>query len=232
MQVVASKKSISKEKSCYEFQFHDKYIQILYENNSKSLIEIYINNSLLSKIKKTSQVHKIEFIANDNTHIMEISFKESRILPVINSFLFGLNVKIDEVPLENTIADPNEVIKNTKLAGIAFLALLVLKIIVSFIQNRSIVSLFANIIGNLIYIIPLIMIAYFITAWKKKSFIGSILLLIFSILETIDYFFGISLQMQSGGYILGYSVVIYTAIRISIIIVTINAIKIQRINKK
>ena len=233
MNSISSDISHKKKAVNLKFTYLDRNVLVTYRTDSDDLVEIYLDNVIKTRIERNGEVRNIEFSVGNTIHNMEIWFKKEKDHMFIHTGINGPGILIDGIPVENTLADKSFYIKNARIASIAFLILLLLKIVVPFIHNINIgIPLILNIVNISVYILAFLVMVVSIIGFKKHPKIGSYILAILCSVETIDYLVGVYLNVIGGENVFGASVLIFTALRISFIIISIKTIQIIHKNNK
>ncbi len=222
-----SSKRISKNKvtSLY-FSYLEKSILVTYRTDSDDMVEVYFDNVIKTRIERNGDTRSIDFSVGDTIHSIEIWFKKEQNIMFVNTGINGPGILVDGIPVENTLADKSFYINNARMASIAFFILLLIKTGVSFIQNMKLsVPLLLNIVNISVYIVAIVLIIITIVKFKKHPKFGSYMLAVICGFETIDYLIGVYLSIIGGQSILGASVLIFTSIRISFIIVSVKSLQ-------
>ncbi len=204
--------------------FNKSFIPSQYVKGSNSeLVIIHLDESII-EISRTSRfsdplVVRLNGEAIDiveHNEKKEISFQNStgnHLVSVWNAraknFVFsnfiskkGLAITIDNVPVQNTMADPIKNLDEGKIAIWGLVGLISLKIIISFVLNSLAESSPIAFIVVLPYLPVLILLLYSGFVYAKNPRRAVLFGLVLGGLETIDFIAGIVLNHSVGGTVL------------------------------
>lgn len=227
------KSTVTKEKKnkkiIYSFSFDNETFEAHYIISKKPTVELFYNGSHLGLINDLKVKH--DFLINPDSNPMKLTiWIESNIYSLFIGKINGIGIKIDENPVQHTLADPEAHIKNGRSGFIVLFFVLGLKCIFTYYNIfKEYSSHIVSGISMIVYFIPLLLalIAFIkYVRWTKFALITGIII---SVLEMLDYLIALpnSIMAETNGA----SLLIWILIRISAICIFFTAFKWKIKNK-
>jgi hypothetical protein len=140
----------------------------------------------------------------------------------------GVGIEVEGRPVQFTLADPGVHIKNGKAGLFVLLLIFAFKSIWTYYNTFSTyASHIVAAISTLVYLIPLLIVFVSICTYKTWVMFSLISGGVLSVLELIDYIFGILGSLQSGEAVV--SSLVWILIRVSALYLLYNALKWKRV---
>lgn len=178
--------------------FEGTNIQAITNFNDKSFISIVINGIIIKQIKN-AETAKLDFITSSGNHHINVSYTETGGIFFTNYIIRkGLTIFIDEIPVQNTLADPYGINKEGKIGIFIFAGIIFFKLISTLFLSAGNISLRGKDYGTIdplliiiYYGIPILCLLISILFLQKKPVFALWIALIIGIAETIDFAIGI-----------------------------------------
>jgi hypothetical protein len=227
----AIKKEKASKKVIYSFEVNNDVFEAHYYTGKKQSLEIKHNGAMLGIIDRPKA--KFEYVVNSETNPINITAWIDNGIS-ISSFISknsGVGIEVDGKPVQYTLTDPETHINNGRSGLYILLFILAFKSIWTYYNTfKGYASHIVAGITSTIYFVPFILAL--IAGIKYKSWTTFAILtgIILSILELIDYAFGIPSSIIAGAN--GVTLLIWILIRISALYLLYNAFKWKRKQKE
>lgn len=164
------------------------------EANDKLIIQIKINGDLL-KIIENQKSDLIKFKSKNGINLLRVEHEEIDKLFFINYFIEkGIAITINDIPVENSLADPSKKIQEGKSGLFIFLFLIIGKIIFAFLFFDKIYPL-----PLIIFTLGVAAISFSIWYFNKNPKLALIIGFLFGFLETAEYIYSLSAMKKMPG---------------------------------
>jgi hypothetical protein len=213
MKSIPAMKNTEKKVTTTVVDYDGLRIETKHSLSSNSTTAVYINGELKITIDKPKEKTRIIAKGFENEHTVTVWHENTRSkIPFFSNLTTGVGILVDDIPVQNSIADPLEHIKNAKSGVMIFLVLLLLKILLVIVQNFKNPPL-VILITLSIYVIPFIILLFMYLTYSaspKRALVAGIIL---GLLESLDYFVGIKNSFQAGTPPNGATILIFVVIR-------------------
>jgi len=235
MTVIAStiKKDMKTKKSTYSFLINDIAFEAHYFFGKEPTLEILHNGSSLGIVSEKTT--KFDFTVNAETFPIKITAWMNignTFSSILNPTNNGIGIEVDGKPVQNTLADPGYHIKNGKTAYYILLIILGIKSIFTYYTTfKGYSSHLVAAIACAIYFVPFLLALAALIFYFRWTTFAVYFGFILSILEFIDYLFGLPDAIRSNANQM-VSILIWMVIRISALWLFSNALKWKNKQKK
>lgn len=201
---ILSKHVKDKEKEVFIVEYEDVYIEVFRTLRNEDPLAIYINGEFVEQVNKNKK-SILEFSSKFNKHKLYVWNARARNF-FFSSFIFrnGIAITIDDIPVKDTLADPLLNLAEGKTAIYIFLALIVLKAILTLFIQSSEDGTDQAIGSFLIYGIFVIGLILAVAIFNKNPRASLWIGLILGGMETIDFLYSYFsvIHKQSAGLLI------------------------------
>ena len=180
----------------------DSIIEISRTSRFSDPLIVRLNGEVIDMVEHNEK-KEISFQNSTGNHLISVWNARAKNY-VFSNFISkkGLAVIIDNVPVQNTMADPIKNLDEGRIAIWGLVGLISLKIIISFILNTFAESSPLALMVVLPYLLVLILLLYAGFVYAKNPRRAVLFGLVLGGLETIDFIAGIILNHSIGGTVL------------------------------
>ena len=198
-------KKTDKKTTTTIIEYDDLKIETKYFESTKPNLTLYINGELNQTVDKADDKKTVTVTGAEKEHTITVWFKKTGSkIPFFRYETSGAGILLDDIPVQNTIADPFEYIKSAKSGLILFMLILAIKIPIVIYQNQNqqyenfSIAIIVSAISVSIFAIPLIILLILYKRYSSSPKTALIFCLIVGLLETTDYISGTVINYQNG----------------------------------
>jgi len=174
-----------KDVSKWIIDYDGKRIDVISEFGEETKIKVLLDGELIKNIKNPDEVNLLNLDGYSGSHVIEIWFSSSERRSVLSPSFKGkgVGIKIDNIPVRNTLADPLEGIESSLIGLYGFAFFFSFKFIKLIISDSFVDMAIIYIFGA----IACLLFAFNLKQIPKIALYGGVLL---GIIEITDFAFG------------------------------------------
>ncbi len=212
---IPAMKNTEKKVTTTIIEYDGLRIEARYSFSSNSTTSVYVNGELRETIEKPKERKTITAKGSENEHVITVWYENARSkIPFFSKATTGVGILIDDIPVQNSIADPLEYVKTAKSGIVLFLIIFVLKILFVIVQNLKSSAIVLVIVSS-IYTVPFIILLFMFLSYGSSPKRALITGLVFGILESADYLVGLKINFQAGSMPNGATILIFSMLRLT-----------------
>jgi len=195
-------------------------VEELVENPRKLRFFINGNQAGIGPIEK---ILETDFEGTSAKHRIRIKTVKRNSLLLNFTPVHGISIEIDDVPVQNSLADPLTILKIGRAAIAFFTFLYTLKTVMEIAGVNDSSPLESRLIASSLYVLPAIVMLFLFLIYMRRPKVAVYVGLVLSVLECIDFGFGMYMNPEQLRNIM--SVLIFAGLRISSVLTLIKASK-------
>jgi hypothetical protein len=174
-----------KDVSKWIIDYDGKRIDVISEFGEETKIKVLLDGELIKNIKKPDEVNLLNLDGYSGSHVLEIWFSRGERRSAFSSSFkrAGVGIKIDNIPVRNTLADPLEGIESSLIGLFGFAFFFSFKFIKLIISDSFVDMAIIYIFGA----IACLLFAFNLKRIPKIALYGGAVL---GIIEITDFAFG------------------------------------------